>query len=107
MSKYSKILDGILQENISICCNDKIIRQGKLMLITYKDYYITFIIKNKNGLKKYELPFPFHMEPKKREIVLDYKIATLARSDNRISTISSVARRGNSKLYNNYVSIKY
>lgn len=107
MSRYSEILNDILQQNIMIHCNDKVIRQGRLMLITYKDYYITFIIKTKNGMKKYELPYPFRIEEKKRELVLDYKIATLARSQNRVSTISSIERLGNSKLYNNFISIKY
>lgn len=107
MSKYSEILNGILQQTVSIYCNEKAVRQGKLILITYKDYYITFMLKTKNGLKKYELPYPFKIDVNKNELVLDYKIATLAKSPNRVSTISSVDRVGNSKLYNNFISIKY
>ena len=81
ISKFStNILQNptsILQKKISIICNNKIIRQGRLLLISQKDFYITFTISIKGQTKKYEVPYPFSVEVNPDKIILDYRIDTI------------------------------
>jgi hypothetical protein len=75
--KFSKVMGNILQKDIAIKCNNKILRQGTLLLLHPKDFYITFTIKIKGITKKYELPYPFSIDVEDDKLLFDYKIETL------------------------------
>ena len=67
------------QKNIAITLDNKILRQGKLLLFNIKDLYIYFTLLCSNGTKIFELPYPFdtYMENVSSNVlILDYKIKT-------------------------------
>ena len=72
------ILNTLLQRNLSFQINKKIIKQGKLVLFSVKDYYITFFIKVGSLQKKYEVPYPFNVIHSKlnnnHKVVFDYNV---------------------------------
>lgn len=76
------ILNTLLQRNLSFQINKKIIKQGKLVLFSVKDYYITFFIKVGSLQKKYEVPYPFNVIHSKlnnnHKVVFDYNVDVLA-----------------------------
>jgi hypothetical protein len=77
------------QKNICIVLENKILRQGKLLLFSIKDLYIYFTLTNSNITKSFELPYPFdtYMENLSSNVlILDYKIKTFTKG---IPTINS------------------
>ena len=71
------------QKNIAITLDNKILRQGKLLLFNIKDLYIYFTLLCSNGTKIFELPYPFdtYMENVSSNVlILDYKIKTFTKS---------------------------
>jgi hypothetical protein len=70
------------QKNITITLENKIIRAGRLLLFSIKDFYLHFTLISNNTQKNFELPYPFdtYMENLTSDIlVLDYKINTFTR----------------------------
>jgi hypothetical protein len=55
---------SILQRNVKFVLNDKkVLRRGKLMLYSTKDYFITFTIDTPKKIRKvYEIYYPFSIK---------------------------------------------
>jgi hypothetical protein len=76
-----EIIDQFLQKDINVLFNKKIIRKGKLILYTSKDFYISLIIKtNKDINKTFDIPYPFNMEldEEQSQIIFDYRLDILS-----------------------------
>ena len=99
--KLTKIFDSILQRNIEITCNKKVIRKGVFILYTIKDYVITLIIKTPTVNKSYDIFYPFDVIEQKDHIVLDYMLDTILKDDDGLSTT------GSNKFLNKKLKIKY
>jgi len=78
--------DRILQRDITISCNKKIIRKGSFILYTIKDYVISIIIKTPTSNKSYDIYYPFNVEVHDDMIELDYTLASIQR-EKRTNTI--------------------
>jgi hypothetical protein len=76
------ILNTLLQRNLNFQINNKIVKRGKLVLFSVKDYYITFFVKFGPLQKKYEVPFPYHVEllekNNMKRVIFDYTIDRLS-----------------------------
>lgn len=71
------------QKNVTISLENKIIRTGKLLLFSIKDFYLHFTLLSNNTQKSFELPYPFdtYMENLTSDVlVLDYKINTFTKN---------------------------
>ena len=72
----------LLQKNISLEINNKIIKQGKLFLFYQKNFYMMFLINStKKEKDKVEIPIPYAVEVHESDnlIYFDYRIKTLAK----------------------------
>ena len=97
----------ILQKNISIESNNKIIRQGKLLLVSQKDFYYTFTILIKGLHKKYEIPYPFAIIKEKDQIIFDYRVDTLCSNETVSNDVLSTSKSlSPNRFFNNIISIK-
>ena len=98
----------ILQKNVTISCNNKIFRQGKVLLVSQKDFYITLTLKIKGLTKKYDIPYPFKVIKTKNLITFDYTIDTLCRDNlNKIDLVDQIVKRFNPiKFFNNNILIE-
>jgi len=70
------------QKNINIVLDNKILRQGRLLLFCVKDFYLHFTLSTNNTTKTFELPYPFetYMESVSSNVlVLDYKVVSFTR----------------------------
>jgi hypothetical protein len=103
-------LNQLLQRSLSFSVNGKIVKQGKLILFSIKDYHITFFIRVNGTQKKYEIPYPFSVKNSKTKhgkysVVFDYTAETLAQINGdllfKLKNISSKP----SKLFNNKLTI--
>jgi hypothetical protein len=72
----------LLQHEIEIIFNRKVIKTGKLLLLSHKSSVICLTLQLENQtIKSYELPYPFDIqfinEPSNKHVVFDYNIANL------------------------------
>jgi hypothetical protein len=70
------------QKNISINLDNKVLRQGKLLLFSIKDFYIHFTLLQNKTTKNFELPYPYntYMENLTSNVlVLDYRLKTFTK----------------------------
>lgn len=101
----------LLQKNISFEINNKIFKQGKLILFYQKNFYIMFIIQTaKKNKDKIEIPIPYELETYFDEglIYFDYRIRTLSKFAPEMENFLKVyPRRLNSgKYWDNILTIK-
>ena len=68
--KTEQLLKCTLQNNVQFVLNDKIIREGKMIIYNVKDFYITFNFINPKGIQKvYEIPVPFDIVKKDNDLI--------------------------------------
>ena len=105
---YSKILQSFLQSKVTIKCNNKVLKTGKLTLFIIKQYFIRFYIEtDKKTSKILELPYPFLIETSDNNIcTLNYKLTSLCNNHkSTVNTLRAVNKNTASKEYDNVVSI--
>jgi hypothetical protein len=105
---YTKILQNYLQSRVTIKCNNKVLKTGKLTLFNIKQYFIRFYIEtDKKTNKVLELPYPFLMEQNTTgSCTLNYKLTSLCNNHSvMVNTLRGVNKSSSSKVYDNIVSI--
>jgi len=81
-SNLEEICKYLLQKTISLEINNKIFKQGKLILFYQKNFYLTFILNTlKKEGDKVEIPIPYATESHNEDnlVYFDYRIKTLAK----------------------------
>ena len=106
-----RCMKTILQRDVKFVINNKILREGKLILFNLKDYYIecVFIVKD-NKQKLYEIPAPFKIRTTDNTIEFDYTTRTITRNhlSNGVAIKMLVHDLGKkSKFYDNVLTIEY
>lgn len=82
------LFQPFLQRNITINFNNKVVKSGKLLLVTLKNNYITLILSEMStsptDVKSYEIPYAFNYiaDPDQQQLKLSYIIDDLC-SDNQ------------------------
>ena len=101
----TNMLDRILQRDIEIVCDKKVIRKGTFILYTVKDYVLTMIIKTPTNNKSYDIYYPFAVDMTDDVITFDYTIDKIQceKSDNIIDLDSGSCN----KFLNKKLKIKY
>ena len=109
--KIENFLRATLQKKIRIRVNNKTLREGRLILFSVKDFYMTLMLKtDEDVVKTYEMPVPFTVRVgKNTDAVFDYTIDTITRNEVAkkilITTLyNKVGKK--SKFYDNTVSIE-
>ena len=95
--------NDLLQNEITISLNDKVLREGKLILFSIKNFYLTFNISSNPGSNRlvyYELPSPFSYEVKNKSIKLSYKLKHFHQDNSDI--LIPMQLLGKSKLHKMY-----
>ena len=110
MKSFNKVieaLDSILQRNIEVVFNEKIIRKGTLLLYNTKDYYLTIIIKTPKTNKSYDILYPFDTRVTDNKITLDYSLEKLYldNSDNLRDLFSQINISDSNKFLNHQLHI--
>ena len=100
-------LKPFLQRNIQITVDNKIIREGKLILFNLKDYHIILTIKIKGKNKTYEIPYPFVSTVETPDILaFDYRLKHIHRDAPEIKSHKVFLANKTSRLYNAVVYMK-
>jgi hypothetical protein len=99
---------GFFLNNINFVINDKIIKKGKLINISIKDFFICFQLEiPKGGIKTFEIPYPFNLRAGKKAIIFDYRLDTLTHSDPlKFVKAKNFKPKKNSKFYDVQMTMK-
>lgn len=100
------VLSHFLQRDIVFSVDSKIIKEGKLILLSQKDYYLNFYLKTSTGeTKLYELPYPFDVELLDGYALLYYDIESITQGDVDLYHKILGLNTKSSKLYNSIMMI--
>ena len=104
-------LKNLLQRDVQFVVNDKILREGKLIVFNIKDFYISFIIHTKKNLTKtYDIPLPYGVVVTQNTVILDYTLRNVHYNKPSIKRLieticKTIGKK--SKLYDTCLTIKY
>lgn len=98
------------QKNISITLDNKVLRTGRLLLFSIKDFYLHFTLLTNDVQKNFELPYPFdtYMENLTSNVlILDYRLSRFTKNLPTISTLSKTLYHKSKcmKFFDNVVKI--
>lgn len=94
-----------LQKDVAIFTEDgKTIKQGKLLIFKFKEFYLNFSIKTGNSIKVIELPYPFNIQQYNDHLKLSYNIADFSAKNEELQfKLLLFKPEKNNKLYNSTV----
>lgn len=110
VTEFEEQIKGLLQRNIEIVStsNLKVIRKGTLILYSFKDFFITFVIKTQKGdTKYYNFPMPYDYIEHKSKLVLRYDNHTIHNNKDVMMNIMHELGESKSIFYDNIVNIEY
>ena len=101
----------LLQKKISFEINNKVFKQGKLLLFYQKNFYLMFILStSKKERDKIEIPIPYNVEIHQEDGLLyfDYRIKSLAKLAPEIENYLKVypTKTNTSKFWDIILTIK-
>ena len=98
----------MLQHDVQLNCNNKTIKQGKLINYTCDDYVFTLIMKNqKDQLKSYDLYYPYDIQTTTDGMMFDYRVDAFVaeRADMKHTIRNYSSSSKNHKLYDQQVHL--
>jgi hypothetical protein len=102
-------LKDYLQKNITICIDNKILKQGRLILFCIKDFFCVFtLVTDAKTNKKiiYELPYPFIFQKNSSNLIFDYTLNTFCNVNrDTCQKVEDLQLKKTSKLFNKKVSV--
>ena len=104
-----KIFTSLLQKNLTIEIEGKIIKTGKLILFNQKYFFVVLLIYNKEKKKqeKIDIPIPFSIKKEKNKIIFDYKINTLAKNNKDLLQLIQSVKVVKNKFYNKILTLHF
>ena len=102
-----KLIQPLLQQQVVFSVNDKILKEGRLILFNVRDFHLCFYLKTDKGSNRlYELPYPYHITKHLNGVHLDYTLETLTKGATELMyRIKGLTKVRNSKLYDNILTI--
>lgn len=102
----------LLQHDIEIVFNRKVIKSGKLLLLSHKSSVICLTLQiDPQTVKSYELPYPFSIEyiddPNDKHVVFDYTINNITPRQDLLDRIdTTIPKKKPHRFLTNKVYIK-
>lgn len=98
----------VLLSGITFTVDNKVLKRGKLVLFSVKDFFCTFTLTNADDGKKiiYEIPYPFSTNTTVSSIEFDYTIDSFCLGNDRIkAAVNKLDIPRLSKFYNKKVVV--
>lgn len=101
------IVSNYFLKEIAIAQNNKVLRQGQLLLFYVKDFYLHFTLKTQSGTKQFEIPYPFKTKKTPTNILLlDYALSSFKAEYSDIEKrIKNIGYSKKSRYYNSIIRI--
>ncbi len=103
------LFKDLLLTDITFAINSKIIKRGRLLNLSIKDFFVYFQLEvAKGGIKLFEIPYPFNIiQDNDQKIIFDYRLNTLVFEDVlNLLKIKKFKPKKNCKFYDVEVVIK-
>lgn len=108
MAHQNDIFLDNLHRSFRFVCNNKTIKEGKLILFNFNDFYYSFTLDVSGNKKQYKLPMAFSVTQSISSIRLDYTINTLCSNmDEYIMPCKMIKPVLKSNIYNNVVEMVF
>ena len=102
-------IKDLFQKNLTFTLNRKILKEGKLILFSFKEFYLHFKLMVKPNVYKYvEVPYPFSYSKEPGKIIFDYSNSKFTRNKTEADfIIKLIKKHKHSKFYDNILMIHY
>lgn len=106
--KLEKDMSSIFQKHLKFKINNKILKEGKLILFSFKEFYLHFKLHISNNSFKYvEIPYPFNYRIEHNSIYFDYTNKSFSKNNSEVDfLIKLLKRHKHSKFYDNTLIIE-
>lgn len=104
---YTKALQRFLQMNITIKCENKTLKTGRLKLFSTKQYFVRLNIETaKKEIKILELPYPYAVHLSDETCTLNYRLSVLTGGNNdMVRKIRQLKTNTSHRMFDNLVVI--
>lgn len=108
MEKKNDIFLDNLHRNLKFTCNGKVLKEGKLILFNFSDFYYSFVL-DVSGIKKhFKLPMAYSITYCTSAIHLDYTIKTLCHGIDEFEfSCRMIKPKSKNTLYDNVVDVVF
>jgi hypothetical protein len=101
-------IKDLLLTEVTFTVENKIIKKGKLILFSVKDFFCVFTLVNiekSNRHVVYELPYPFSIAATDKSIIFDYTLNSFCLNTNIKQATEAVNTKRTSKFFNKKVVV--
>jgi hypothetical protein len=106
MYKLENDLKSLILKNVEFKINDKIIKKGKVRIFNTKQFFIKFKVENNEGVKEFELPYPYKTYKTSNGFLFDYCLsAFVPKTEEVFWKIKTLSSKESSKLHDNYLYV--
>ena len=104
--KLDILLKPCLLKTLSFNLKKKSYKKGKLLFYKLCGNYLTFTLITEKKKETFEIPFPYSVSENNGNVILDYRLETLAESDfELLIALRSVTKVKNCKFYDTTLTI--
>ena len=107
MNNNEIFLDN-LYRNLRFVCNGKVLKEGKLILFNFGDFYYSFTLDVSGVKKQFKLPMAYSITNCTSAIHLDYTTKTLCHGiDDLEFSCRMIKPKSKNSLYDNVVDVVF
>jgi hypothetical protein len=77
MNDNYKIFLNNLHRNFKFVCNNKVLKEGRMILFNFDDFYYSFTLDLSGNRKQFKMPMAYCVSHNLSSIRLDYTLKTL------------------------------
>ena len=101
------ILSDFLLKEIAISHNNKVLRTGRLLLFSIKDFYFHFTLNINNNTKHFEIPYPFQISRIDNDLfLLDFTLSAFKAEYSDVERkIKNIGNKKRSRYYNSILRL--
>jgi hypothetical protein len=108
MNNNDEIFLDNLHRNFRFMCNGKVLKEGKLILFNFNDFYYSFTLDVSGNKKHFKLPMAFSITSNLSSIRLDYTIKTLCYNIDEFEfPCKMIKPKSKNALYDNVVDVVF
>ena len=100
---------NLFQKDLQFKLNNKVLKEGKLILFSFKEFYLHFkLLVKTNTYKQFEIPYPFAYKIEPTRVILDYTNGTFRKNNKEIDFLANLLKKNKHlKFYDNTLIISY
>ena len=109
MADIEDTLKTLLQRQVRFVVNNKVLKEGRIVVFNIKDFYISFVIHTKKQqTKTYEIPVPYSISTHKNNVLFNYSNKLIAKNSKCFTLIKVISKEigKKSKLFDNMLTIE-